>query len=70
MDNFLKRYKLLNHIQEEVNRQIEFAVPEEMPGPNGFTGGFYEIHKEGNHINSIHILLENWNRRNTSYLIL
>lgn len=61
MDNFLERYKLLNCIQEEVDKQIEFAVREVMPGPNAFTGEFREICKEGsiiNIINSIHILLE------------
>lgn len=58
MGNFLERYKLLNCIQEEVDRQIEFAVPEEMPGPNGLTEKFHGIGKEGNNINPIHILLE------------
>lgn len=58
MDNFLERYKLLNCIQEEVDKQIEFAVCEAMPGPNAFIGEFHEICKEGSITNSIHILLE------------
>ena len=58
MDQFLKRYNLLKVTQEEIDnpnmlvsiKEIESIInnfpKQKAPGPNGFTGGFYQTFEE------------------------
>ena len=80
-DKFLERYNLLRLNQEEIENinipitstEIKTVVKNlptnESPGPDGFTGEFYQILRE--ELTSIFLkLFQKFQRRNTPKLIL
>ena len=81
MDKFLERYNLPRLNQEEIENinipitsteiktVVKNLLTNESPGPDGFTGEFYQILRE--ELTSIFLkLLQKFQRRNTPKLIL